>query len=300
MPTVLVVDDSEDNAKLLGYHLANDGFDVLIALNGDECIATAVGAVPDTILLDMRMPGLSGLETLEKLKGFPETSDIPVIMVSANSADESIIKALDLGANDYIKKPVIYPILAARLRTALRLKYSAEKIAEANVQLTRIATTDPLTKLCNRGHFFALAHAEFRKTNRHKRDLSIIMLDADKFKQINDSYGHAAGDAALDVLAECCREAVRDSDIVGRIGGEEFAVCCPDADLAGAYAIAERIRQNCEDRWVQHEHTRFRFTVSLGVTSISTQDRSFDEVLNRADRLLYEAKSKGRNRSMTC
>src|SRR5690554_722378 len=171
MPTVLVVDDSEDNAKLLGCHLANDGFDVLIALNGDECITTAVDAAPDTILLDMRMPGLSGLETLDKLKGFPETSDIPVIMVSANSADESIIKALDLGANDYIKKPVIYPILAARLRTALRLKYSAEKIAEANVQLTRIATTDPLTNLCNRGHFFTLAHAEFRKTNRHKRDL---------------------------------------------------------------------------------------------------------------------------------
>lgn len=300
MPTVLVVDDSEDNARFLEYDLSDDGFDVIIALGGDECLTQAVTCSPDLILLDMRMPGLSGIETLEKLKSFAETRDIPVIMVSASNADESIIKALDYGANDYVSKPVMYPVLAARVRTALRLKEANRALEEANRELTRLATTDPLTRLSNRRHFFTLAHAEFAKACRHQRPLSMIMLDVDAFKSINDSFGHAAGDIALDTLADCCREAVRESDIVGRIGGEEFAICCPDADLSGAHAIAERIRTTCEAKTVKLEPATFQFTVSLGVTTMATTDESFENILHRADRLLYRAKNQGRNRSVAC
>lgn len=300
MPTVLVVDDSEDNAKLLEYDLNDDGFDVLMALSGDECITTAATKRPDLILLDMRMPGLNGLETLDKLKGFPETADIPVIIISATSADDTIIKALDLGASDYVSKPVVYPILAARMRTALRVKQATRELEIVNQELRRLATTDPLTRLSNRRHFFSLAHAEFSKAQRHKRPLSIIMMDVDEFKQINDTYGHAAGDRALDILADCCREAVRESDLVGRIGGEEFAICCPDADLAGASAIAERIRATCEHRAIRYDQSQFNFTVSLGVTSRTAHDACFEDMLNRADQLLYQAKNKGRNRSIAC
>ena len=300
MPTVLVVDDSEDNAKLLEYDLNDDGFDVLMALSGDECITTAATKRPDLILLDMRMPGLNGLETLDKLKGFPETADIPVIIISATSADDTIIKALDLGASDYVSKPVVYPILAARMRTALRVKQATRELEIVNQELRRLATTDPLTRLSNRRHFFSLAHAEFSKAQRHKRPLSIIMMDVDEFKQINDTYGHAAGDRALDILADCCREAVRESDVVGRIGGEEFAICCPDADLAGASAIAERIRATCEHRTIRYDQSQFNFTVSLGVTSRTAHDACFEDMLNRADQLLYQAKNKGRNRSIAC
>lgn len=300
MPTVLVVDDSEDNAKLLAYDLNDDGFDVLIALSGDECITTAANKRPDLILLDMRMPGLNGLETLEKLQGFAETSDIPVIIISASSADDTIVTALDLGASDYVSKPVVYPILAARMRTALRVKQATRELEVANLELRRLATTDPLTRLSNRRHFFAMAHAEFSKAHRHQRPLSIIMMDVDEFKQINDTYGHAAGDRALDVLADCCREAVRESDLVGRIGGEEFAICCPDADLNGACAIAERIRVTCEHRVIRYSKHQFNFTVSLGVTSLTDEDAVFEDMLNRADQLLYEAKNKGRNRAIAC
>lgn len=160
MPTVLVVDDSEDNARFLEYDLRDDGVDVAIALGGDECLMVAASTSPDLVLLDMRMPGLSGIETLEKLKTFPETRDIPVIMVSASSADESIITALDYGANDYVNKPAMYPVLAARVRTALRLKEANRALEQANRELTKLATTDSLTRLSNRRHFFALAHAE--------------------------------------------------------------------------------------------------------------------------------------------
>ena len=300
MPTVLVVDDSEDNARLLEYDLNDDGFDVLIALSGDECITTAATRRPDLILLDMRMPGLSGLETLEKLKDFAETADIPVIIISASNSDDNIIKALDLGASDYVNKPVVYPILAARMRTALRVKQATLELEVVNQELRRLATTDPLTRLANRRHFFSLAHAEFAKAQRHKRPLSIIMMDVDEFKQINDTHGHAAGDRALDILADCCREAVRESDLVGRIGGEEFAICCPDADLSGATAIAERIRVTCEKRTIHYGQLQFNFTVSLGVTTRNSEDDSFEDMLNRADQLLYQAKNKGRNRAIAC
>jgi diguanylate cyclase (GGDEF)-like protein len=298
MPTALVVDDSEDNAKLLEYDLNDDGFGVLTALSGDECITTAATQRPDIILLDMRMPGLSGLETLEKLKTFPETNDIPVIIISASSADDNIIQALDLGANDYVNKPVVYPILAARMRTALRLKQATMELEIMNHELRRLATTDPLTRLSNRRHFFSLANAEFSKAQRHNRPLSIIMMDVDEFKMLNDTYGHAAGDKALDILADCCREAVRESDLVGRIGGEEFAICCPDADLQGASVIAERIRTTCERRVVSFGERTFTFTVSLGVTCRAKNDSNFDDMLNRADQLLYQAKGAGRNKAV--
>lgn len=300
MSKVLVVDDSEDSAKLLAFDLEDSGFDVVLAFSGDEGIALAATEKPDIILLDMRMPGLSGLETLKQLKTFPETHDIPVIMVSANTADNSIVEALDLGANDYITKPVVYPILAARMRAALRLKFANDQLELANVKLRQLATTDALTHLYNRRHFFSLAHAEFSKSVRHNRPLSFIILDVDKFKSINDTFGHAAGDKALCVLAECCQDAIRESDIVGRIGGEEFAICCPDSNLEGAHRIAERIRLYCESRSVNYCGQEFAFTVSLGITGRNMQDKGFDCLFNRADHLLYEAKRSGRNRTVAC
>lgn len=294
------MDDSEDSANLLAYDLTDGGYEVIMAFSGDECIATAVSQTPDIILLDIRMPGLSGLETLEHLKTLAETADIPVIMISANNADESIVKALDLAANDYVSKPVMYPVLAARMRAALRLKQATLELEQANVELKRLATTDPLTHLYNRRHFFSLAHAEYSKSTRHKRPLSFIMMDVDEFKTINDTYGHAAGDKALLALASCCHQAIRESDIIGRIGGEEFAVCCPDSDVNGAYAIAERIRSLCENLEIEFSGQRFRFTVSLGITARSAEDEHCEQALNRADQLLYKAKRTGRNRAVAC
>lgn len=298
MASVLIVDDSEDSAKLLAYDLHDMGYEVSTAFSGDECIVTAANRSPDIILLDMRMPGLSGLETLENLKRLTETQDIPVIMISASSADDSVIKALDKGADDYVSKPVVLRVLAARMRASLRLRHATEQLEKANEELTRLATTDPLTHLYNRRHFFALGYAEFTKSIRHSRPLSFILLDVDKFKAINDTFGHSAGDRALTKLADCCREAVRESDIIGRIGGEEFGICCPDSDLKGAHAIAERIRTFCEAQVIHSEEHRFTFTVSLGITSRHTADEQFERLFNRADRLLYQAKESGRNRAI--
>jgi len=299
MTKVLVVDDVEDNIVLLTFELEDEGFDVIAAHSGQSCLERVENDNPDIILLDLRMPGISGLETLEQLKADERTRDIPVIMISASTSDNSVIRALDIGAHDFVSKPIEYPVLSARMRSALRLVNARRALIKANDELERLATEDPLTNTYNRRHYFSLSEIEYSKSRRHNRQLSVLMIDADLFKAINDTYGHAAGDQALRALTDCCRQASRKSDVLGRLGGEEFAITCPDADINGAFALAERIRQSCEEGVIQVNNDKtISFTVSIGVTMITDTDENFDQILQRADNMLYQAKSLGRNRTV--
>jgi len=295
MAKILVVDDVEVNISLLQFNLEDDNHEVISANNGQECLDKAQHDKPDLILLDMMMPKMSGLETLRRLKQDAQLSHIPVMMVSANDGDDNIIESLDIGAHDYISKPFIYPVLSARLRSALRLKESQESLASANTALSRLASLDPLTEIYNRRYFFELSKAEFAKARRYDRNLSVIMLDIDHFKHINDTYGHAFGDRALIEMCHLCKIVGRESDIFGRLGGEEFAFCCPDTDLNGAIAIGNRIRAMVEQLTIESDKEPVRFTVSLGITTLREKYVDFESVLNRADQLLYQAKDKGRN-----
>lgn len=296
MKKVLIVDDAADNIEILRFDLEDDGFEVLAATNGMECLKLAPLTCPDIILLDILMPEIDGIATLSRLKTNDLTSDIPVIMVSADNSHESIIQTLDLGAHDFVEKPIDYPILAARIRAAIKLTDAQRKLEHANKELKRLVTMDFLTDTNNRRNFFKLAEAEFAKSRRHKRKFCLLMLDADQFKQINDRYGHVAGDLALQSLAEICRSLCRETDIIGRVGGEEFAICCPETDLEGARIVAERIRETCETTELQTENGNFKFTISIGVTSYADEDTNLSATLNRADLLLYQAKHTGRNK----
>lgn len=295
MAKVLIVDDLEDNRQLLSFDLEDDEHEVVSACNGKECLRLAETEAPDIILLDMMMPGLSGVETLEQLKTTARLKKIPVIMVSANDTDDAVIDALDLGAHDYVTKPFIYPILAARMRSALRLKESQDALQKANINLAFLASTDPLTGCYNRRHFFELASVEFSKAERYDRDLSVLMIDADHFKAINDQYGHAAGDEALKRLAYHCQSLVRQSDLCARLGGEEFAICCPDTDIKGGLMLAERMRKAIAEDTIEHNGYKINLTVSIGVCAQQSCDQNLDEILNRADQKLYKAKQEGRN-----
>ncbi len=296
MNRVLVVDDVQDNIALLAFDLEDDGFEVMEAYSGQECLDIALDTnKPDIILLDIHMPGISGIDTLKKLKSQATTCDIPVIMVSANNSDANIIEAIDVGAHDFVSKPIEYPVLAARIRSAIRLANALADLEKANIELNKLATKDPLTESYNRRYFFTLAQRETTKAERHIRDLSVLMIDIDHFKNINDTYGHAAGDQALIKLAERCREICRESDIFGRIGGEEFAICCPDTDLNGAHILAERIRESASDIEVKQNQQKTGFTLSIGVTQLKVGE-DFDAALHRADEFLYLAKNNGRDR----
>ncbi len=163
-------------------------------------------------------------------------------------------------------------------------------------ELKRLATTDPLTGLCNRYQFSALVGQEIRRTRRHPQALTLMMLDVDHFKRINDTFGHGGGDAALQGLAEALREVLRDSDIIGRMGGEEFAALLLEADLQAARDIAERLRQACEQCSMPYRGQQIRITVSIGLSQWRPHEKTAEEALLRADQALYRAKRGGRNR----
>lgn len=297
MANILVVDDVPDNITLLGFNLEDDGHTVIAASSGAECLELAAQEKPDLILLDIMMPGMSGIETLQVLKHEEShCRNIPVIMVSANDSEDSIIEALDLGAHDYVGKPCIYPILAARMRSALRLSTAQKKLKASNQALEELASTDSLTGAYNRRHFLTLSNAELARSERFQRPLSIIMLDADFFKQVNDRYGHAMGDLALKHIIDTCQQVTRGSDIVGRLGGEEFAVCCPETDIKGAQGLAERLRAAIAAEVIEQEQQQCQLTVSLGVATLTDKSTTIEELLSLADEALYRSKQQGRNR----
>jgi len=298
MAKVLVVDDIPDNVTLLLFNLEDDEHEVITANDGHSCIEQARKHLPDIILLDMMMPVMDGPAALAILKNDPELKHIPVIMVSANDADEDMVKTFEAGAHDYVTKPFIYPVLAARMRSAIRLKESQANLEQANINLALLASTDPLTQLYNRRHFFELGNTEMAKALRHQRPLSVIVLDVDKFKKVNDNYGHDAGDKALIALANVCKAAARGSDIVARFGGEEFSLCCPDTNSQGAYALAERLRQQVEAMQLKIDEHVINFTISLGIATVTPSDESLEGILKRADHLLFQAKDNGRNLSV--
>lgn len=294
---VLVVDDILDNINLLTFELEDDGFIVETALSGQACLDKASLHPPGIILLDIRMPGISGIETLSKLKEQPITADIPVIMVSANNEETNVVQALDLGAHDFVSKPIEYKILSARMRSALRLSQAQTELEELNEELHQLASTDPLTNSFNRRHFFTLSNSEYMRAKRHSRDLTAIMIDIDHFKNINDNHGHAVGDEVLKILTTHCKQMIRTSDIFGRLGGEEFAICCPETNLSGALTIAEKIRTSFNAKKIHIDGKNITATLSLGISEIKESDDKFDQILRRADIALYEAKNSGRNKS---
>jgi diguanylate cyclase (GGDEF)-like protein/PAS domain S-box-containing protein len=164
-------------------------------------------------------------------------------------------------------------------------------------ELLELSQSDPLTGVANRRCFFQRANEEFERARRFGRALSLVMLDIDHFKRVNDRWGHAAGDRVLRALCENCAQLLRKVDLLARVGGEEFAVLLPDTDLEGAWQLAERLRVGAAGRAVPEEGESIRFTVSAGVATLLPSDTLLEEVLRRADRALYEAKGAGRNRT---
>lgn len=288
MAKILVVDDVSENVTLLRFQLESENYQVLEASNGPQALEIANEETPDLILLDVMMPGMTGLDVVKNLKQTQQLTKIPVILVTANSDDESVVEGLDLGAYDYIIKPYNPTVMFARVRAALREK-------ERQDLLERWATTDPLTNISNRRFFFSETEREFERAKRGSL-MSLLLLDIDKFKQVNDEYGHIAGDQALISLANVLKTSFRKVDICGRFGGEEFIVCLPDTPLDASVEVAERLRQNINKQVIKSDKNDFHISVSIGITNYTTADKQLADMIKRADLALYRAKENGRNR----
>ncbi|NRB42428.1 MAG: diguanylate cyclase [Pseudomonadales bacterium] len=293
MFTILAVDDANFILCVLEEDLEAHGYKVLKAKNGEVALEILNQENIDLILLDLYMPGLSGLEVLQKVKTDTHTQNIPVIMLSGSDNEDSIVAALDIGADDYITKPYIPEVFQARIRTSLRL-------LEKTRLLEKMASTDFLTGINNRRHFSELVSPLIGKTKRQHTEMVFAMLDIDKFKQVNDRYGHDSGDKVLLQFALTLQQSFRDYDIIGRLGGEEFAVCMPETGLEEGLMCCDRFRKSLQSTDMTLDHplaSSINITVSIGisVTNAQNENQDLDTLLQEADQALYVAKENGRN-----
>lgn len=296
---ILIVDDMRDNVHVLGNILENEGYGITFALNGQEALNLVESAQPDLILLDLMMPEMDGLEVCERLKASSAYQETPVIFLTASCEMSHLLKAFEVGAVDYITKPFIVPELLARVKTHLELKYTRDQLKKALEEQHRLAITDPLTGVYNRRYLFDIVEREFKTISQPNRNLSILLIDIDHFKRINDLYGHPRGDEALKALTQVIQGCLRKTDCLGRLGGEEFLIFLSEANLKQAAEIAERIRQIVTQLLIPVDEKIIKFTVSIGVATYHPEDRNFEQVLNRADQALYQAKGQGRDRVIT-
>ncbi|UKJ73657.1 diguanylate cyclase [Azospirillum brasilense] len=289
---ILVVDDIPSNVHVLS-RILKDEHDIYFATDGAKALELAQSRLPDLVLLDIMMPGMDGYEVCSRLKSDPITRDIPVIFISAKSEVEDETYGLEVGAIDFISKPISPPIVKARVRNHLLLKRQTDL-------LRTLSFADGLTGIANRRRFDEVLLREWRRCGRVQLPLSLIMLDVDQFKPYNDHYGHQAGDECLRAVAQLLAEQMmRPGDLIARYGGEEFVCLLPETDEDGAVQVAERLRETVADRRLPHavSHVADHVTISLGVaTARPMLDDTPERLTQLADGLLYEAKRAGRNR----
>jgi two-component system cell cycle response regulator len=301
---ILVVDDHPDNVEILNARLSSRGFQVETATNGQEALDAVQANPPHLILLDVMMPLMDGHEVSRRIKNDDRLPFIPIILVTARGDTQDKVEGLDAGADDYLTKPINFPELEARVRSMLRIKRLQDELDEknrelevVNKKLRKLSITDGLTELFNHRHVHELLHEEFERSRRSGEPMAVVMLDLDRFKQVNDTYGHPTGDVILYETAEILRHTAREIDMTGRYGGEEFIVILPGATEDAANQFAERVRQRVAEHVYRDEATEVRMTVSSGVASFPSLDiDSPDMLVKRADEALYTAKETGRNR----
>jgi diguanylate cyclase (GGDEF)-like protein len=301
-PVILVADDEPVNLALIKRRLEWEHYRVHTAEDGREAVEAARRVRPDLIILDVMMPVMDGLRACRLLKEDPATRDIPVIFLSAIDDTEAIVGGLSSGADDYISKPFRVEELIARVAVAIRLKRERDRLRRRAEESRRraeaaseMSMTDALTGLLNRYGLQRALQRELAEARRYARPLSCLLLDLDHFKAVNDTYGHAAGDAALAQAARVLTESVRGSDVVCRYGGEEFLVLAPETELAGALALAEKIRLAVSARLFGAGPCSFPLTFSVGVARLRAGE-SGNDMIARADEALYHAKQTGRDR----
>jgi diguanylate cyclase (GGDEF)-like protein len=301
---ILIVDDHEDNVELLRARLESWGFETLSATDGQEALTMIETKLPDLVLLDIMMPKIDGIEVARRVKNNPDLPFIPIIMQTALDSTENKVEGLEAGADDYITKPIDFPELKARVKSMLRIKRLQEEIEErerelmeANQRLRHMSQTDALTGLDNRRHIETRIEEMFEHAKRLGEPFSCVMVDLDKFKSVNDEYGHQAGDAVLRQLAKILKQEVREIDHAGRYGGEEFILLLTGTVLDAAVTFAERVRKAIESHTFTFDNGAIQRTASFGVAAWPhPRITSCDGLVRAADDALYVAKETGRNR----
>ncbi|MBI5634590.1 MAG: diguanylate cyclase [Nitrospirae bacterium] len=302
---VLLVEDDPVQASATMEILRKVGYEILWAEDGINAIKLVKSEKPDIIVLDVILPGMDGYEVCRWLKLDEGTKGIPVIMLTVKKELSDKISGLQIGADDYLPKPYNELELNARIYASLRTKALQDELRLKNKQLEELldkvnymAITDALTGLYNRRRFHDALTSEYERARRYGTPFSLVMIDIDYFKKINDSFGHDAGDLVLKEVSGILMKSIRDIDTAARYGGEEFMIILPNTDKMHARTVAERMRQAIEI----HDFAELdrRISVSIGISGMpDAKVENEDRLIRCADFAMYRAKQLGRNRTVT-
>lgn len=300
--SVLIIDDSDNVRDLIIRTLREVSlFDQYReARDGIEGIKSLISAKADLIICDLEMPRMDGFKFMSMVNSRQDLRDIPIIMLTGREDRDLKIKGLEQGACDYVTKPFDAGELVARVKVQLKIKALQDELKKSNELLKELSNTDPLTHLNNRRYLTKALNSELLRAERTGDCLSLIILDIDNFKKINDTYGHQNGDKVLSTLAEVTQTHLRCYDIAVRYGGEEFVLVLPGTSLTGGEEVAERLRQEVEAMSFMPPLDKLSVTISLGVALFpSPLVDDMESLIRQADEALYRAKQKGRNRVET-
>ncbi len=296
---VMVIEDKSFESDKFVETLKRDEDTVMSVRTGEQAIALAQQNDFDIITVSLSLSGEDGLRLCSHLRSNERTRSIPILMVGEETDMKRIAQGLEIGAHDYILRPVDRNELLARVRTQIRRKRYQDRLRSNYEMSLSLALTDSLTGLFNRRYLMVHLEKLLNKNREAKKNLCVLMLDIDHFKKINDTYGHAVGDQVLKIFADRIAQRLRSFDLVARLGGEEFVVILPDISLEMAMQVSERLRLGIakEPFTVNSPQSPINVTVSIGAAMISGEDAAtVEDSIKRADDELYRAKEGGRNR----
>jgi len=287
IPNILIIDDNPSNIDFLLGLLTE--YDISAAVDGERALDQIAQEIPDLILLDVSMPGMDGYEVCSIIKSNPKTKNIPILFLSANTDAESVVKGFDVGGVDYITKPYRPREVLARVETHLKLKQLRD-------ELQKMAYEDPMTGIANRRRFFEKANRLFTKVKSECLPLYLFAVDIDKFKEINDTFGHDIGDEVIKVFVDIVKQELGKDDCFSRFGGDEFVIMTMQMSQEKALDLVRKIQNNISKTHVLLGIS-VDFSVSIGIAEVEDFDNNIDALIKRADVSLYKEKRSKRGHS---
>jgi two-component system cell cycle response regulator len=298
MPSVLIVEDDLKDAKVIQSYLETEPYKISVATNGEEAISKTLQEDVDIIFLDVLLPRVNGFEVCRRLKENEQTRNVQIVMATCLGDLDSKLKGIELGADDYLIKPIDARELRARTDTLLKKKAYLDRIYSNYKMALNSAINDGLTGVYNHPYFKSFLELEIIRAERNIYPGALIMIDIDDFKKYNDSLGHWVGDVILRDLAQVIKSVVREIDLVARYGGEEFAVVLPYCKRKDSLTVAGRIKEAIHGHSFANEVSQLpgKITVSMGIAVYPSDASTLEDLIKRADSMLYKAKEEGKNK----
>lgn len=294
---ILMIEDKDFEERKIIETLKADDNEITTVYNGADLIAKVAEESFELLIISLNLDNEDGLRLCSHLRSNERTRTTPILMIGEEQDMERIAHGLEIGAHDYILRPVERSELKARVRTQIRRKRFQERLKSSYEISLSMALTDSLTSLYNRRYLEVHLEKLLEKNRQDRKSLAVLMIDIDLFKSVNDTYGHNVGDQILKIFAERLRESLRPTDLVARFGGEEFTVILPDVTKERAHMVAERLRRSIAQDPItcSTDDGCLKITTSIGGAMIDFEPHTVQEALERADKMLYEAKEGGRN-----